>query len=144
VRTITPIADYPRPQDIQVRLSPIDLGFDLRTVGTTVQLPGNTKIVSYEYEGAHLVVTGSLDEIWETLESAGYTVEDAMITISLDSGEYEFDLDEHGLLVAARRKGEPWATGLALRHTNCFVAALQRIAELEDKLDHLLDSDTPE
>jgi hypothetical protein len=53
-----------------------------------------------------------------------------MRTIKLGNGKYEFDLSD-GRLVAARRHGEEWPTGLDLRFTGCFMAALTRIAELE-------------
>lgn len=53
-------------------------------------------------------------------------------TVRLEGGKYEFDIDETlGLLVAARRHKVDWPAGLELRFTNCFVAALLRILELE-------------
>jgi hypothetical protein len=56
-----------------------------------------------------------------------------MRTIRLDNGKYEFDLDEDGRMVAARRYSESWPAGFDLRFTGCFMSALSRIVELEDE-----------
>ena len=59
-----------------------------------------------------------------------------MRTVNLESGKYSFDLSDDGRLVAARRYGEDWPAGYDLRFTNCFVAALARVAELEEREAH--------
>lgn len=56
-----------------------------------------------------------------------------MKTIKLDDGKYEFDLDESGCMVAARRHGEDWPVGMNFRFQNSFMAALDRICELENE-----------
>jgi hypothetical protein len=58
-----------------------------------------------------------------------------MRTIRLQDGKYEFDIDELDTIRAARCHGVSWMAGLELRFTNCFVAALLRIAELEDEVE---------
>ena len=54
-------------------------------------------------------------------------------TIRLDEGKYEFDLQD-GRLLGARRHGVDWPAGFENRFNNAFVAALNRITELEDEL----------
>lgn len=56
---------------------------------------------------------------------------DQMKTVSLCDGKYEFDLED-GQVIAARRHKVYWPAGFDLRFTNCFVAALERIIELEE------------
>ena len=56
------------------------------------------------------------------------------VRISLSDGKYEFTLRD-GQVVEAKRHGEEWPAGFELRHTGCFVAALERIAELEAQLN---------
>lgn len=58
----------------------------------------------------------------------------AINTVVLDCGKYEFDIDEFGLMVSARRYGEDWEAGLDLKFTGCFMAALYRIQELEKEI----------
>jgi len=53
--------------------------------------------------------------------------------VNLSDGKYQFELKD-GLVVAARRHGEDWPAGYELRFTNCFVAALNRILELEQAM----------
>jgi len=53
-----------------------------------------------------------------------------MTTVSLEDGKFEFDMED-GQMVAARRHGERWRAGFDARFDNAFVAALNRIAELE-------------
>ena len=69
---------------IEVRLAPIDVGFDLRANGMVASIPSDTKIASYEYEGVRYVVEGTSDEVIEALESAGY---DAREVHKLEPGE---------------------------------------------------------
>jgi len=55
-----------------------------------------------------------------------------MRTVSLEDGKYEFDVSDNGLLVAARRHGEPWPAGLeGNQYSKSFMAAMQRILDLE-------------
>lgn len=55
-----------------------------------------------------------------------------MATIKLDDGKYEFDLDDQtGLMMAARRHGEPWEAGFEQRFSKAFMSALSRIRDLE-------------
>ncbi len=54
-------------------------------------------------------------------------------TIRLDNGKYEFDLQD-GRLIGARRHGEDWPAGFESRYNSSFMAALNRIEELEDEL----------
>jgi hypothetical protein len=56
----------------------------------------------------------------------------AIRVVKLAGGKYEFDVQD-GQVVASRRHGETWPAGLDLQFTNCFVAALLRIIELEDQ-----------
>lgn len=62
-----------------------------------------------------------------------------MTTIRLSDGKYEFDLED-GMLVAARRKGVDWLAGYdSARFNNSFMAALNRIAELEEQVSDMED-----
>lgn len=54
-------------------------------------------------------------------------------TVKLDDGKYEFDIED-GQMVAARRHGEFWLAGYEDRFNNALVAALNRVAELEETL----------
>jgi hypothetical protein len=59
-------------------------------------------------------------------------------TVKLVDGKYEFDIDERGSIIAARRNGEPWPQGFTLnRFNNAFVASINRIVELETMLSKL-------
>ncbi len=53
--------------------------------------------------------------------------------VSLYDGKFEFGLQD-GQVIWAHRHGEDWPAGYELRFTNCFVAALNRILELESKV----------
>lgn len=62
-------------------------------------------------------------------------------TVRLEEGKYEFDRDEHGLMTAARRNGEPWLKGLdAYAHSKVLHAALNEIARLRNGLEHIAGS----
>ena len=56
-----------------------------------------------------------------------------MKTVSLADGKYAYDIDD-GQMVAARRHGVDWPAGYADRHHNALVAAIVRVAELEDEV----------
>jgi hypothetical protein len=56
-----------------------------------------------------------------------------MKKVTLADGKYEFDIDDYGIMVGSRRNGVEWPAGFELRFTNVFMAALQRIIELESK-----------
>lgn len=56
-----------------------------------------------------------------------------MTTIELEDGKYAFVIDDRGILIEARRNGAPWEAGLEFGYQKAFMAALYRIAELEDR-----------
>ena len=57
-----------------------------------------------------------------------------MKTYSFEEGKYEFDRDENGQLLAARRHGEPWDVVFeAMQFCKFFHAMLNHIDELEIK-----------
>jgi hypothetical protein len=74
---VLPIGEYPDHSSIALRLAPIDVGFDLRVTATNVEVPHGTTVASYEHGGECLVVEGTLADVWEVLESAGYTLVEA-------------------------------------------------------------------
>lgn len=48
-----------------------------------------------------------------------------MKTYRLEDGKYEIDRDDQtGLMLAARRNGEPWSEGFALWRTSKFIHAM--------------------
>jgi len=57
-----------------------------------------------------------------------------MKTVVLEDGKYEFTIADSGLLIDAKRNGEPWPAGMECRYSKSFGAALQRIVELEERL----------
>lgn len=54
-----------------------------------------------------------------------------MKTIKLEDGKYVFCLNNDGLLVNAYRNGEVWPAGHGYAYEKAFMAALNRIVELE-------------
>jgi hypothetical protein len=56
-------------------------------------------------------------------------------TVRLDDGKYEFEINNYGQIVSAKRHGSDWPAGYENRHFNAFVYALQRILVLEEKKD---------
>ena len=56
-----------------------------------------------------------------------------MRTVKLADGKYEYDIDDNGCMAAARRHGMDWPAGFDNRFDNAFLAALDRILELEAK-----------
>lgn len=63
-----------------------------------------------------------------------------MKTYSFEGGKYEFDRSDQGIIVAARRNGEPWGEdGYGpFAFAKAFHAALNRIDELEAPIDMVL------
>ena len=59
-------------------------------------------------------------------------------TISIENGKYEFDRDEHGIIVAARRNGERWVWGESYIFSKCVNALLDRIEHNECVLTNAL------
>ena len=54
--------------------------------------------------------------------------DDRKETFSLDGGKYEIDRNQAGLMIGARRHGEPWPAGFEqLRHMGVVHAMLDRI-----------------
>lgn len=53
---------------------PIDVGFDPRTAGIAVDLPGDAGAVTLDDDGIQRRVEGSRSELVEALREAGYTV----------------------------------------------------------------------
>lgn len=61
--------------------------------------------------------------------------DDRKETFSLDGGKYEIDRNQAGLMIGARRHGEPWPAGFEqLRHMGVVHAMLDRIEALEAEL----------
>jgi hypothetical protein len=60
--------------EIDVRVAPIDVGFDLRGENMVVRLPAGTRIASYEHNGERLVVEGKTSDVARVLRAAGYRV----------------------------------------------------------------------
>ena len=54
-----------------------------------------------------------------------------MKTIKLCDGKYVFEIWDNGQMISARRNGEDWPAGFRYRFSTCFMAMLERIAELE-------------
>lgn len=52
-----------------------------------------------------------------------------MRTVKIENGKYEFDLDDAGIMIAARRNGEPWSAGMEFRFAKCFMSMLWELEE---------------
>jgi hypothetical protein len=61
-------------RDADLRLCPIDVGFDLRTEGMVVVMPDCVRCATYGDAPGRLAVRGRADEIADVLRGAGYTV----------------------------------------------------------------------
>lgn len=57
-----------------VRLTPLDVGFDVRLQGMPVEVPSDAVSVGFEKGGETYLVEGTRDEIVRELVAAGYTV----------------------------------------------------------------------
>lgn len=58
-----------------LRLSALDVGFDLRRHGYEVDVPNDCTSAGYDENGVTWLIEGTPDEIRETLTKAGYAVE---------------------------------------------------------------------
>ena len=61
----------------EIRLCPIDVGFDLRTVGNAITLPAVFSSVGIEEGGDTWLIEGTRPEMIEAIRAAGYAVVDA-------------------------------------------------------------------
>ena len=59
----------------ELRLSALDVGFDLRLHGYEVDVPNDCTSAGYDADGRTWLVEGTPEEIRETLTKAGYAVE---------------------------------------------------------------------
>lgn len=58
---------------IEIRVAPVDVGFDLRVQGMPVQIPDGTTRASYaDRRGTRYVVDGTTDEVIAELSRHGY------------------------------------------------------------------------
>lgn len=57
-----------------LRLSPLDVGFDVRLHDMTVEVPEDVESAGYEEGGETWLIEGTREEIVEALEKAGYTI----------------------------------------------------------------------
>lgn len=63
--------------EIELRLHPIDVGWDLRVQGVPVLVPpGTTRAAYADKRGARMVVSGTRDDVVRVLRDAGYAVAD--------------------------------------------------------------------
>jgi hypothetical protein len=58
----------------ELRLSSLDVGFDLRAVGTPVHLPVKFESVGLDIGDTSHLVTGPREELVEVIKAAGYNV----------------------------------------------------------------------
>ena len=58
----------------EVRLSRLDVGFDLRAVGTPVHLPVKFASVGLDIEDTTYLVKGPREELVDVIKAAGYNV----------------------------------------------------------------------
>jgi len=61
-------------QNADLRLSPREVGFDLRLVGISVILPAQFTSVELEKDGQVYWLTGTREEMIAAIRDAGYTV----------------------------------------------------------------------
>ena len=67
----------PMPGQVGVgdlRLSPLDVGFDLREHDIQVEVPDDIESAGYDQGGKTMLVVGSRDEIIEVLKGEGYII----------------------------------------------------------------------
>lgn len=61
----------------ELRLSSLDVGFDLRHHGYEVDVPNDCTSAGYDENGVTWLIEGTADEIREELRRAGYKVLDS-------------------------------------------------------------------
>ena len=59
-----------------LRLSPLDIGFDIRIHGIEVRLPKQFDSVGFEENGKIYLITGSRHEMIKAIKKAGYKIYD--------------------------------------------------------------------
>lgn len=60
----------------EVRLAPLDMGFDVKEVDITVHLPDDFGSVGFEKDGDVYLAMGTREELVAELILAGYRIED--------------------------------------------------------------------
>lgn len=60
----------------EVRLTPLDVGFDLRLHGMVIELPDEFDSVGIEQDGETYLVEGTREEMIKAIKAAGYTVDE--------------------------------------------------------------------
>ncbi len=58
-----------------LRLCALDVGFDLRAIGTAIKLPAEFSSVGLDDEGETYLIEGSRDEMVAAILRAGYTID---------------------------------------------------------------------
>jgi hypothetical protein len=58
-----------------LRLTPLDVGFDLRLHGMTVKLPDRFESVGIDVDGQTYLVEGTREEMVAAIKAAGYQVQ---------------------------------------------------------------------
>jgi len=64
----------------ELRLSPLDVGFDLRLHDMPVQLPADFQSVGLDIDGETYLIMGTRDEMIAAICEAGYSIADAART----------------------------------------------------------------
>ena len=59
-----------------LRLAPLDVGFDLRLHDIAVNLPADFASVGLDVKGETYLITGTRDEMVAAIKAAGYSVAD--------------------------------------------------------------------
>jgi hypothetical protein len=59
---------------MKISLLPIDVGFDLRTLGMVVHIGGATEVLYEDNNGKQQTATGTIEQIATELKSAGFKV----------------------------------------------------------------------
>lgn len=59
-----------------LRLSPLDVGFDPRRVGFAIELPAEFRSVGIEQDGQVYLIEGSREEMIGAIREAGYAIAD--------------------------------------------------------------------
>ncbi len=57
-----------------LRLAPLDVGFDLRLTGVQVKLPDVFRSVGLDIDGETWLVSGTRDEMVQAILDAGYSI----------------------------------------------------------------------
>ena len=57
-----------------LRLTPLDVGYDLRTIGTAINLPAEFGSVGLERDGEIILIEGTRAEMIAEIRDAGYKI----------------------------------------------------------------------